>query len=101
MTEEGYGKKPDKSSVLTVVEVFQRFTDYKAKFVQPKTSHALEAGVSPTTIAAMTGHSVQVLYEHYAAAIKAPQLPDILTYQAIARLLLAEAATAGTGYAPN
>jgi integrase len=42
-------------------------------------SHALEAGVSPTTIAAMTGHSVQVLYEHYAAAIKAPQLPDIFT----------------------
>lgn len=40
-------------------------------------SHALEAGVSPVTIAAMTGHSVQVLYEHYAAAIKAPQLPDI------------------------
>ena len=32
-----YGKKPDKSSVITVVEVFQRFTDYKAKFVQPKT----------------------------------------------------------------
>ncbi len=42
-------------------------------------SHALEAGVSPTTIAAMTGHSVQVLFQHYAAAIKAPQLPDILT----------------------
>lgn len=32
-----YGKKPDKSSVPTVVEVFQRYTDYKAKFVQPKT----------------------------------------------------------------
>ncbi len=42
-------------------------------------SHALEAGASPVTVAAMTGHSVQVLYEHYAAAIKAPQLPDILT----------------------
>lgn len=42
-------------------------------------SHALEAGISPTMIAAMTGHSVQVLYEHYAAAIKAPQLPDIFT----------------------
>jgi hypothetical protein len=32
-----YGKKPDKSSVLTVVEVFQRYTDYKARFVQRKT----------------------------------------------------------------
>lgn len=42
-------------------------------------SHALEAGVSPVTIAAMTGHSVQVLYEHYAASIKAPQLPDIFS----------------------
>jgi integrase len=42
-------------------------------------SHALEAGLSPVTVAAMTGHSVQVLYEHYAAAIKAPQLPDILS----------------------
>jgi integrase len=42
-------------------------------------SHALEVGVSPVTIAAMTGHSVQVLYEHYAASIKAPQLPDIFS----------------------
>lgn len=42
-------------------------------------SHALEAGVSPVTIAAMTGHSVQVLYEHYAASIKAPLLPDIFS----------------------
>jgi integrase len=42
-------------------------------------SHALEAGVSPVTIAAMTGHSVQVLYEHYAASIKAPVLPDIFS----------------------
>jgi integrase len=40
-------------------------------------SHALEAGVSPVSIAAMTGHSVQVLYEHYAASIKAPVLPEI------------------------
>ena len=40
-------------------------------------SHALEAGLSPTMIAAMTGHSVQVLYEHYAASVKAPQLPDM------------------------
>jgi integrase len=42
-------------------------------------SHALEAGISPVTVASMTGHSVQVLYEHYAATIKAPVLPDIFS----------------------
>ena len=42
-------------------------------------SHALEAGIMPVAVAALTGHSVQVLYEHYAASIKAPQLPDILS----------------------
>lgn len=63
-------------TILTELGIPYRKPYYlRATFI----SHALEAGVSPTTIAAMTGHSVQVLFQHYAAAIKAPQLPDIFT----------------------
>jgi integrase len=63
-------------TILTELGIPYRKPYYlRATFI----SHALEAGVSPTTIAAMTGHSVQVLFQYYAAAIKAPQLPDILT----------------------
>lgn len=41
-------------------------------------SHALEKGVSPATIAQMTGHNVRTLYEHYAGSLQSkPQMPDL------------------------
>jgi integrase len=41
-------------------------------------SHALEAGMSPVEVAAITGHDVKTLYEHYAGLIKShPTTPDL------------------------
>lgn len=42
-------------------------------------SHALASGVNPMTIAQMTGHDPEVLFQHYAADIQGGlQLPEIL-----------------------
>lgn len=40
-------------------------------------SHALEQGMSPVEIAQLTGHSVNVLFNHYAASLHKPVLPDL------------------------
>lgn len=41
-------------------------------------SHALEAGLSPVEVAAITGHNVKTLFEHYAGLIKShPTTPDL------------------------
>lgn len=40
-------------------------------------SHALEKGLTPATVASMTGHDIQTLYENYAGCIQSnPKLPD-------------------------
>jgi integrase len=40
-------------------------------------SHALESGMSPATVAQLTGHDVQTLYQSYAGSVQShPQLPD-------------------------
>jgi integrase len=40
-------------------------------------SHALESGMSPSTVAQLTGHDVQTLYQSYAGSVQShPQLPD-------------------------
>jgi integrase len=40
-------------------------------------SHCLEAGMPPVLVAQMTGHDVQTLYEHYAAAVSSrPVMPE-------------------------
>lgn len=41
-------------------------------------SHSLESGMSPNDIAKLTGHSVQILFKHYAAHIPGDvKLPDL------------------------
>lgn len=41
-------------------------------------SHALESGLSPVEVAAITGHNVKTLFEHYAGLIKShPTTPDL------------------------
>ncbi|MFG6097357.1 tyrosine-type recombinase/integrase [Leptothoe sp. ISB3NOV94-8A] len=41
-------------------------------------SHALEAGMSPAEVSAITGHELETLYKHYAGVIKsAPEAPDL------------------------
>lgn len=41
-------------------------------------SHCLEKGMSPTTVASITGHDVQTLYENYAGSvISKPELPEL------------------------
>jgi integrase len=40
-------------------------------------SHALEKGLTPATVASMTGHDIQTLYENYAGCIQSsPKLPE-------------------------
>jgi integrase len=40
-------------------------------------SHALESGMSLSTVAQLTGHDVQTLYQNYAGSVQShPQLPD-------------------------
>jgi len=41
-------------------------------------SNLLEAGLSPLTVSSITGHSLEVMYTHYAASVKPPQLVDFL-----------------------
>jgi integrase len=40
-------------------------------------SHALESGMSPISIAALTGHAVRVLYESYVGTVTQPQIPNL------------------------
>jgi integrase len=41
-------------------------------------SHALEAGISPVEVAAITGHNVKTLFENYAGLIKShPTMPEL------------------------
>jgi integrase len=42
-------------------------------------SHALDLGINPVAVAQLTGHSVKVLFEHYAGNVNSrPQLPELL-----------------------
>lgn len=43
-------------------------------------SHALSRGLPPVVVAQYTGHSLEVLYKHYAGDIKAHTVPDILEF---------------------
>jgi integrase len=61
-------------------------SNYSIKYRKPYNtrhtfiSHALEQGVSPSAIAQQTGHSLKVLFEHYAGYINSsPRLPDIFS----------------------
>ncbi|PSB60876.1 site-specific integrase [Chroococcidiopsis cubana CCALA 043] len=40
-------------------------------------SHALQSGLSPVQVASLTGHSVEILFTHYAGVIEKPKLPDL------------------------
>lgn len=40
-------------------------------------SHALQSGLSPVQVAAITGHSTEVLFSHYAGVIEKPELPEL------------------------
>lgn len=53
--------------------------DYRKPYNSRHTfcSHSLAAGYSPVQVAAVTGHSARVLFEHYAAVIEEPEAPDI------------------------
>jgi integrase len=61
--------------ILTRLEI-----DYRRPYNTRSTlvSHALELGMSPVSIAQLTGHDVKVLYERYAGAITSSlQLPEV------------------------
>jgi integrase len=62
-------------TVLTRLEIdYRRPYNTRSSLV----SHALELGMSPVSIAQLTGHDVKVLYERYAGAIaSSPQLPEV------------------------
>jgi len=40
--------------------------------------YALESGMNPVGIAALTGHDVRTLYERYTGIYNSPQLPELL-----------------------
>jgi site-specific recombinase XerD len=50
-------------------------TQYKTRHTL--ISHALEAGVDPTTMAEMAGHRVETLYDFYASSIRRVEPPDL------------------------
>ncbi|MDX2272126.1 MAG: tyrosine-type recombinase/integrase [Cyanobacteriota bacterium] len=50
-------------------------TQYKTRHTV--ISHALEAGVDPTTMAEMAGHRVETLYDFYASSIRRVELPEL------------------------
>lgn len=68
-SERGWAKVLDAQTVPYRVPYNTRHT-----FV----SHALEAGMSPVEVAAITGHDVRTLYENYAGLIKShPTTPEL------------------------
>ncbi|TAF12300.1 MAG: site-specific integrase [Nostocales cyanobacterium] len=40
-------------------------------------SHCIDSGMTPTEVAAVTGHDVKVLFEHYLGSVKKPKLPEL------------------------
>lgn len=62
-------------TILTRLEI-----DYRKPYVTRSTliSHALDLGMNPVTVAQMTGHDVETLYEFYAGNVNSrPRLPEI------------------------
>jgi integrase len=62
--------------VLTRLEI-----DYRKPYSTRHTlvSHALDLGMSPATVASLTGHSVRTLYENYAGNVRSrAKLPEVL-----------------------
>jgi integrase len=62
--------------VLTRLEI-----DYRKPYNTRHTlvSHALDLGMSPATVASLTGHSVRTLYENYAGNVRSrAKLPEVL-----------------------
>jgi integrase len=53
--------------------------DYRKPYITQHSliSHALESGMNPVGIAAITGHDVLTLYERYAGIVNPPQLPEL------------------------
>lgn len=62
--------------VLTRLEI-----DYRKPYNTRHTlvSHALDLGMSPATVASLTGHTVRTLYENYAGNVRSrAKLPEVL-----------------------
>ncbi|NEQ45764.1 MAG: tyrosine-type recombinase/integrase [Leptolyngbya sp. SIOISBB] len=54
--------------------------DYRKPYTMRHTftSGALESGLSPATVASLTGHSIRTLYEHYAGNVNGlVDLPEL------------------------
>lgn len=62
------------SSVLKRLEI-----DYRKPYLTRASliSHALDLGMSPVMVSQLTGHDVQVLFEHYSGNVRDSRLPDL------------------------
>lgn len=40
-------------------------------------THCLQRGMAPIEVSALSGHSTQVMYQHYAGLLSAPQIPEL------------------------
>jgi len=40
-------------------------------------THCLQSGMPPIEVSALSGHSTQVMYQHYAGLLSAPQIPEL------------------------
>ncbi|WP_181246422.1 site-specific integrase [Chroococcidiopsis cubana] len=40
-------------------------------------THCLQSGMAPIEVSALSGHSTQVMYQHYAGLLSAPQIPEL------------------------
>lgn len=62
-------------TVITYLEI-----DYRKPYITRHTliSHALDLGMNPVSVAQLTGHDVQTLYEDYAGNVNSrPRLPEL------------------------
>ncbi|MBD2168079.1 tyrosine-type recombinase/integrase [Calothrix membranacea FACHB-236] len=68
-----FGKRAWKTCLKIAGVKYRSFYNVRHTFI----SHCLELGMSPTTVAHLVGHDVQVLYENYAGSvISKPQIPE-------------------------
>ncbi|MBD2196593.1 MULTISPECIES: tyrosine-type recombinase/integrase [Calothrix] len=72
-----FGKRAWNTCLKIAGVQYRSFYNVRHSFI----SHCLESGLSPTTVAHLVGHDVQVLYENYAGSvISKPQVPVLFEY---------------------
>jgi integrase len=74
ITEGNFGKRGWRKVLEAQGVPYRRYYNTRHTFI----SHALESGMNPVEVAAITGHDVKTLYQNYAGLIKShPKTPEL------------------------